>query len=105
MKTMFKHLPALAFVLIVSCVTPTEKQVNSPVSVPTPITTDVSYCDAAEAHLIALGCPEGQPTKRGTRFADVCRELLHVGIYANPKCLVSAKSCSEIDSCTNSNRH
>ncbi len=67
---------------------------------PTPVPTDVEMCDAAEVHLIALGCPEGQPTKRGTRFADICRELSAAGIFPNPRCLANVKSCSEVDVCT-----
>jgi len=67
---------------------------------PTPIPTDVDMCDAAEIHLIALSCPEGQPTKRGTRFSDICRELSAAGIFPNPRCLANIKSCSEVDVCT-----
>ena len=69
---------------------------------PTPVDTDVSMCDAAEAHLIALGCPDGQPTKRGERFGDVCRELQRAGIFINPRCLANVKSCAEVDACTSS---
>lgn len=69
---------------------------------PTPIPVDVDMCDAAEAHLIAIGCPEGQPTKRGTKFSDVCRELSAAGIFPNPRCLSTVKSCAEVDVCTGS---
>ena len=67
---------------------------------PTPVPTDVEMCDAAEANLKALHCPEGEPTKRGTPFAMVCRELSAAGIFPNPRCLSSVKSCAEVDVCT-----
>ena len=40
-----------------------------PAPQPIPVITDTEMCDAAEAKLIKLGCPEGKPTKRGKRFA------------------------------------
>ncbi len=67
---------------------------------PTPIPTDVEMCDLAEKHLLELGCPEGRPTKRGTPFSMVCRELSAAGIFANPKCLANVRSCAEVDVCT-----
>jgi len=67
---------------------------------PTPIPTDTDQCELAEQHLLELGCPVAQPTKRGTRFALVCRELHAAGIFANPKCLANVKTCAEVDVCT-----
>lgn len=68
---------------------------------PTPIPRDTDKCDEAEAHLLALGCPEGRPTKGGTTFSAVCHELQDNGIFVNPACLASIKNCSEVDMCTN----
>lgn len=67
---------------------------------PTPVVTDTQYCDTAEANLIKLGCPEGKPTKRGTRFGDLCRELHENGIFLNPQCLSTIVTCSAVDVCT-----
>jgi hypothetical protein len=69
-------------------------------TVPEPVVKPVSgseWCEKAEANLLALGCPEGQPTKKGKRFADVCRETQENGIGLNPQCLAGIKSCDVID--------
>lgn len=71
-----------------------------PTPAPTPVVTDTQFCDAAEANLIKLGCPEGKPTKRGTRFGDVCRDLHENGIFVNPRCLATISTCSAVDVCT-----
>ncbi len=93
---------AIAFALL-ACVSCGSSSKPNPVPPrPTPVVVDVDLCDSAEAHLIALGCPEGQPTKRGLRFGDVCRELSAAGIFPNPKCLANVKSCVEVDVCTGS---
>ena len=67
---------------------------------PTPVVVDTDLCDAAEAKLIELGCPEGRPTKRGERFGDVCRELQNAGIFVNPRCLSTLVTCAGVDVCT-----
>jgi hypothetical protein len=69
-------------------------------TIPEPVIPEVEgteWCKRAEENLLALGCPEGQPTKKGKRFADVCRETQDNGIDLNPKCLAGVKACSEID--------
>ena len=71
-----------------------------PTPQPIPVITDTEMCDAAEANLIKLGCPEGKPTKRGKRFGDVCRELQENGIFVNPRCLTIIVSCVNVDVCT-----
>mgnify|MGYP006879905907 CR=1 FL=1 len=71
---------------------------------PTPVVVDTDLCDAAEANLLSHGCEEGKPTKRGTRFSDVCRELHASGIYVNPRCLATLNDCSKVDVCTNTSK-
>jgi len=96
-----KITPFFAFVIaLANNACPPSVATNPVPPHPTPIVVDVDMCDAAEAHLIALGCPEGQPTKRGTRFADICRELSAAGIFPNPRCLSTIKTCVEVDVCT-----
>lgn len=72
-----------------------------PHSVPEPVIPEVKgseWCDDAEKNLLALGCEEGQPTKKGKSFTDFCVETQRDGgIDLNPKCLASIKSCDEID--------
>lgn len=80
--------------------TPFEQPPHPPEPMPTPVVVDTEYCDAAEANLIKLNCPEGQPTKRGERFGDVCRELHSEGIFVNPRCLSTITSCTSVDVCT-----
>lgn len=68
--------------------------------IPEPVIPEVSgseWCERAEKNLLALGCQEGQPTKRGKRFADFCRETQDNGINLNPQCLAGVKACEEID--------
>ena len=92
---------ALSLVILVTLVAacgPTAPPPPTPA--PTPVVTDTAFCDAAEANLIKLGCPEGKPTKRGTRFSDVCRDLHENGIFVNPRCLATISSCSAVDVCT-----
>jgi hypothetical protein len=68
---------------------------------PEPVIPDVKgseWCDEAEKNLLALGCEEGQPTKKGKSFTDFCVETQKEGgIDLNPKCLASIKRCDEID--------
>lgn len=73
---------------------------HPPDPTPTPVVTDTEFCDAAEANLIKLACPEGKPTKRGERFGDVCRELHSEGIFVNPRCLATIVACTSVDVCT-----
>lgn len=102
MKNTFPIAIALALASIACEGCPPSQTTTDPVQPrPTPVPTDTELCDRAEAHLIELGCPEGQPTKRGKRFGDVCRELHDNGIFVNPKCLAEIKSCAEVDVCTN----
>jgi hypothetical protein len=46
-----------------------------------------------------------EPTKRGERFGDVCRELHAAGIFVNPRCLSTIASCSDVDVCTKTVTH
>jgi hypothetical protein len=69
-------------------------------TVPEPVVPKISgseWCDKAESNLLALGCPEGQPTKKGKRFADFCRETQANGVCLKPECLAQVKSCDEVD--------
>lgn len=101
---MIKKLALLAFVALTACEgCPPSQTTTDPVQPrPTPVPTDTEYCDLAEVHLIMLHCSEGNPTTRGKRFADVCRELQAAGIAVNPKCLANVTSCAEVDVCTGS---
>lgn len=100
---MIKKLLVLAFVALAACEGCPPSQHTDPVPPrPTPVPTDTEYCDLAEGHLIALHCAEGNPTTKGKRFGDVCRELQQNGIAVNPKCLANVKTCAEVDVCTGS---
>src|SRR5262245_18383449 len=68
--------------------------------IPEPVIPKVAgseWCEKAEQNLLALGCPEGQPTKKGKRFADVCRETQENGVNLNAECLAKVKSCDSLD--------
>jgi nitrous oxide reductase accessory protein NosL len=97
---MTRKLALFLAVLVTLFVACTPKQDTIPPPRPTPVVTDTEFCDAAEANLIKLGCPEGKPTKRGKRFGDVCRELHENGIFVNPRCLATISLCASVDVCT-----
>lgn len=80
---------------------------------PTPIVSGTEFCDTAEDNLLARpgtpmasrqgvgkGCEEGEPTKKGKRFGDFCRETQIHGIAVEPECLSVITSCFEIYQCT-----
>ena len=64
-----------------------------------PVVTGSEWCERAEKNLLALGCPEGEPTKKGKSFAEFCRETQENGISVNPECLAGIKSCDAISAC------
>lgn len=75
-------------------------------TVPTPrkdasIIIDPDYCELAENNLLKLHCPEGEPTKRGTSFTEVCKQVQNNGVGLNAKCLSTIHSCLDIDKCIN----
>lgn len=87
---------ALSFTLVglLGC-PPTEHVVPEPVI---PKVQGSEWCDDAEKNLLALGCEEGQPTKKGQSFTEFCLDTQkNGGIDLNPKCLATIKSCDEID--------
>lgn len=84
----------LVFAGLPGCPAP-ERVVPEPV---VPEVKDSEWCAAAEKNLLALGCEEGKPTKRGKSFTDFCVETQKEGgIDLHPKCLSTVKSCDEID--------
>lgn len=95
-----KRLTLLGFLLGIALTLASAGCPSEAGQIPDPIVTPQSgseWCDKAEENLRALGCPEGEPTKKGKRFADVCRETQENGIGLNPKCLAEIKSCDVID--------
>lgn len=101
MKNSFVIAIALALASIACEGCPPVSTVPDPVPPrPTPVPTDIEWCDRAETRLIELNCPESQPTKKGIRFGAFCRELQSNGIAINPRCLAEVKSCAEVDVCT-----
>lgn len=91
----------ILFVVLLTTIVACKPAQYPPPPRPTPVVTDTQYCDAAEENLNKLGCPEGKPTKRGTRFGKLCRELHENGIFVNPQCLATIITCSAVDVCTN----
>jgi len=56
-------------------------------------------CDQAQERLLQLGCREGQPTTKGTPFAQVCRDTIDAGVRLHPECIKVVASCSEVSKC------
>ena len=77
---------------------------QSPNPLPVP---DSDLCGQMCDHLIQLGCDEGRPFydsdlpgQRGIPNEDCetfCQKQQANGIYLNPKCVIQAKSCLEIE--------
>lgn len=70
---------------------------------------DISDCDDACANLEKLGCEgaDGSPGKDeqfGTvddkPCSQVCTETMDLGIPLKPGCIAVAKSCDDVDECT-----
>jgi hypothetical protein len=90
-----RSLLALSFALVGLLGCPTGHYIPEP---EIPEVKGSEWCDDAEKNLLALGCEEGQPTKRGKSFTEFCIDTQkNGGIDLNPKCLATIKSCDEID--------
>jgi hypothetical protein len=72
-----------------------EPIVRSPDATPEPI--DGTGCQAAEEHLVAMGCPE-QRSKKGTPYGVVCRDAAEQGIDLHT-CVAAAASCEAVRAC------
>lgn len=69
-------------------------------NVPEPVTPEVSgssLCASAERNLLALGCEEGKPTKKGKSFTQFCEETQANGIDLHPGCLSKITRCEQMD--------
>jgi hypothetical protein len=67
--------------------------------------TGADQCDAAQAHLLPLGCKDsrgqvlGAPNLHGVSFADVCRNEYANGIDFKAGCLATVKDCAGVPAC------
>ncbi len=59
---------------------------------------DTADCGAACDHLRALGCPEGMPLMDGTSCVDFCIQTQKDGFALAPSCVVTIKTCDELES-------
>lgn len=62
------------------------------------IADDIVDCDAADAKLVELGCPEGHVSPDGQTFAEYCKETMTKGHGTLPSCLKTITDCSEVAS-------
>ena len=60
---------------------------------------DTAQCGAACAHLVTLGCPEGQPLGDGTSCEKFCVDTQQAGHALAPSCIVTIKACPELAKC------
>lgn len=91
----FKGLFLLAIILTSGCPNHDIKYI--------PEVKDTEFCQAAEENLIN-SCPRYVKPNRTMRennetFKDFCKRKQDDGIFFNPKCLSTAKTCQEADSC------
>lgn len=61
-----------------------------------------SPCEASCYAYRTLGCPEGQPTKKGHPCEEVCANAAQQGIdlAGATACIVEAATCQEVRSCS-----
>ncbi len=59
--------------------------------------TDTPRCPDACAHLRNLKCEEGQPLEDGTTCEDFCQATQESGHALNPTCVMTIKSCDELN--------
>lgn len=96
---MFKGL--LLAALVASQCTP--KPAPAPDPAPTvfvPPPPGQTPCEGACARLVALGCPEGQPTPKGATCVAVCQNAEDSGVLSLwPDCVSKAQSCEAARAC------
>lgn len=78
----------LAYVLALACALGCS-------DLPQPRAANSDACDAAGAHLAALGCRQAQ-TPRGTPFAAVCHRAAEDGRDLRADCLLRVTSCDDV---------
>lgn len=61
---------------------------------PAPVTR--AECEAAEARLVELGCPEAR-TPDGTPFGEACWDAAQDGRHWRPDCIVLVTSCDQVE--------
>lgn len=60
----------------------------------------VTPCERACARLVALSCPEAQPTPAGASCAAVCGNVEDSGVASlRPTCVEAATSCDAARAC------
>ena len=59
---------------------------------------DASQCDAAGAHLAALGCSLAR-SPNGTPWAQVCRDFAAEGFLLRAPCVLAADTCATAERC------
>lgn len=68
---------------------------------------DTDLCQAMCEHLMAIGCEEGKPLYNSDlpgpvdvpnqSCSDNCKELQTKGFFFNPKCVIDAPTCDQIE--------
>lgn len=91
---------------ILGCPTHTMTPAVAPIPSPEP-PKDTSLCGAACRHLADLSCEEGKPVYNsdlpGPRDVpnqsceSFCEEMQDKGLFVNPRCLLTIKTCDEIE--------
>lgn len=59
---------------------------------------DTAMCSAACDHLYMLGCKTAEPLKDGTSCTDFCIKTQKSGHALRPSCIVTIKTCEELNS-------
>lgn len=69
---------------------------NNKINNPPHEITDTNLCSLAEKNLKLHHCKEGEPTKTGKTFTEVCNNAQAHNIWFNPSCLSQINDCQEI---------
>ena len=94
MKRFFVFLGIL--LLLISCSPKYNDTVKRPQGV---IGTEDQFCFEAQIHLQELGCKEGDVSKNGTTFEELCKYLYAAGVNVHPQCLIAINNCEQVNSC------
>lgn len=95
-------LLSLVALLVIGC----PKTTDPPIPPPNP-PVDTDLCSDMCEHLDTLGCEEGKPVYNNDlpgpvdvpnqSCADNCKELQDKGFFVNPRCVLTVKSCEDIE--------
>jgi hypothetical protein len=94
-----KHILFMLAIALTDCSQAPTPVPNPP---PEPVPADVDYCVSAGQNVEKV-CPKLAKTPAGKSFEQFCKDKVKQDLPMNPKCVMTAHNCDEINVCTGSN--